>query len=271
MKTPSKIVKMVACLVVAGATTSTTAMATIIDQWDFTYADGTGLNTALSNNGTKLGTDSPPVSVQGNALEFGSNNPTTASTFRSGTLSTSPLSSGQVEVSWDVVSADFTLTSAIVDASGQVGFGLRDTIPGNNDIAFARLRYQQSSDSFQLQYSDDVGNNQTAGTFAGHNLANLSIRFVADFDNAGSAGSFQLYYTLGAGAEVAAVTTGVIEAGTQVDAFRTVQQITNGGTNWQVGDTMLIDNLTVQIIPEPSTAALMVVIGGALAFWRRRR
>lgn len=267
----TKILKMAAVLYLAGATAT---MATIVDQWDFTYADGTGLADALSNNGVNLGGNSAFAVVQGNALEFNSDNTdgstTTKSTFRTTDLSQDPITAGIVEVSWTLVSSSMVNTDG-ADGSARVGFSLRDTDPINDDLGFVRLQYRGGPNEFRLEFTDALVSNSPVASFSGNTISDLKIRYQLDLDNTGSAGSFQLWYTESGMSEVHAITNGVVPTGGQVDQLRTVQQVTNGGTDWRQGDTMVIDNLAIQIIPEPSTAALMAVLGGTLAFWRRRR
>jgi len=249
------------------------AQADIVDQWDFSYADGTQLSAALSNNGISLGNDSAFAAVRNNALEFSSNQtagtPTTLSTFRAIDLSVDPITSGVVEVAWDVVSANFALSDA-VNGAGRVGFVLR--LPGSPNVDLgARLVF--NGNDFVIDYTDATGSNVSIVTWAGVNsLADLNIRYTVDLDNAGAAGSFNLFYTEGANAEVQAY-SGTVPTGFIIEQFRTAQQVTNGGTNWQAGDTMLVDNLTVStVVPEPATFALLAGIAGlGIVLYRRRR
>ncbi len=264
-----KLLSLILASSVAAASAST-----IIDQWEFTHPDGTGLSGATSNNGVPIGGDSPGLaSVQGNQLQFSSTNTNNGdpsndnlSSFRTTTLSSSP-SSGKVEVSWTITTADFT-NSLAVSGSARVGFFLRDTTPGvagNNDLG---MRLEFNGSDFNLQYTDATGTNQNAAGFSGATISDLDIRYIIDFGSLGTVGSFQGFYTLGAGSEQLAI-TGTAHSGFTLEQFRTVQQVTNGGTNWITGDTLNVDNLTVAV-PEPSSTALLGLTGLGLLIRRRK-
>ena len=256
-------------LLITSATATALAassQAALIDLWEFSESNGTGLSGALSNTGNNLGNDATLVSVQNGTLEFSSDwdgSSGTASTFRTTDLSTDPITSGIVQVSWTVTSASFVNTEA-VGGAGRVGFELRDTDPSNNNFATVKLNYLGASNEFALDYGDGQ-----AVIASGTSLSDLNVRYVADLDNAGNAGSYRVYYSFGAGPETALITDGILDAGVQIDDFRTVQQVTNGGTDWRAGDTVYIDNLRVESIPEPSSTALIGLAG--LGFILRRR
>ena len=247
------------------------AALTPLDTWSFTYSNGTQLNIALSDTGKSLGSSSTIASVESNQLKFFSDvdgtPPETASTFR--TLNYSPVfSSGLLALSWDYTSASFTNTAG-VSGTANVGFGFRKTSATSGDVGL-RLRFDGSN--LLLQFQDSVFPNWSSLlTISGNQLSqNLSVRLEANLDNAGNAGSFQAFYKLGSAPEVTALSTGSLPAGFAVEALRTAQQTTNGGTNWRAGDTVFVDNLVVSI-PEPTTFLLLGAGVGMFVLFRRRR
>lgn len=243
--------------------------ADVIDLWSFTYANGTLVGSALSEQGSDWGADNGVNAVvQNQRLEFAYDG-SIASTFRNATPSGgfSGATTGKYELSWTVTSADFSLTHANSSTNlGRVGFGIR-TLPANLD---ANVRLIGINNELRLDYSDSVANSSVFQTFSGSTIQNLQLRLVYDLDNRGNAGSFQVFYTPDGGSEVAAVTSGTLHSGFELDAVRMIQQTSNGGTSWMPGDTVVVDNVTLSVVPEPSTLAFLGVSATLLYFSRRR-
>jgi iduronate 2-sulfatase len=158
---------------------------------------------------------------------------------------------GLYQLSMDYLDADFSASAAVSNGSGRVAMGLRNN--SGVDVNF-RLFFNNeggSSPQFRLQVSDDLGNNQTIATFPGATLDHLNVRAVYDFDNMGSAGSYQVYYRVDGGSEVAAYTAGQLPTGFALDKLRLVTQTYNGGVNWSTGDRVFTDNLVLRLLGEP--------------------
>lgn len=154
------------------------------------------------------------------------------------------ISNGLIQVSWDVVAADFSNTYA-ADAmfAGQGGFGIRDTAAGNRDNR-ALLRFKNHKFQMALMSGSGTGYSDVARNTT--HLENLHIRLVYDLDRTGEPGSFQVFTTLGDAAEVEhKAGTLALHAGFTVEQLRMQFQATNGDTNWQLGDYMDIDNLQI--------------------------
>jgi hypothetical protein len=150
-------------------------------------------------------------------------------------------STGIYELAWDYVAADFALTDA-ANSNANVGITVRDKVHGNVSMGF-RVQYHGADNEFRLQMDDANGNNQTMATFAGNTLSNLSVRLVMDLDNSGVTNSAALLYSLNGDTEVGATYNGKVHANFELTEYRMIVQTINGGTGWQIGDTVWTDNL----------------------------
>lgn len=159
-------------------------------------------------------------------------------------------SNGLFQLSMDYLDADFSASAVVSNGSGRVALGIRDNVAGD---AYFRLVFNSgggSAPEFRLEVTDDLNNNQTVATFPGSTLDHLSVRAVYDFDNAGSVGSYKVYYRFGSGSEIAARTTGQLPAGFALDQLRLTVQTFNGGVNWQSGDRIYTDNMILRSLGE---------------------
>ena len=94
-----------------------------------------------------------------------------------------------------------------------------------------------------------IGDNWELGIFiASHKLVlpePLRVRIRYDFDTAGQPGSMQVFLKLGEEDEINPVTDAQIPEGSALDGYRILQQMTNGKTNWKVGDVVAVDDFTL--------------------------
>lgn len=239
--------------------------AEIIDEWTFDYPDGTGVGDALSLQGADWGANSGSNAVVfGGELQFQYDG-VTASTFRNATPSSDAGSTaGRYQLSWTYAGVDFTLTHGTsATNAGRIGFGIRNT-NNNNDVS---LRLVGVGGEIILERSDADNSNVSLASFSGSTLSNLQVRLLFDFDQRGSAGSFQVFYTTNGGSEVSAVTDGTLPADFELSVIRMVQQTTNGGASWIPGDTVRVDNLVLEtVIAEADIAGIRTVTATGLQF-----
>ncbi len=232
---------------------------------EFTWAggaDGAAMNSVASTTGTgnKLGSaDTVLAFVTNETVQLNGTLELNKGIFSNSTFGDYMGSSnGQFNLEWDVLSADFTLTAAFVsNQTALAGFGLRDDTAGNKDLK-TLLRFDQTG--FVLMITDEGGVTNVVVEDAVTVLSDtLHIRQNMNLDT----GVFTVYTTSGAGAEQEAY-VGSIWAGFQVKTIRTQVQMTNGGHNWQPGDTMVIDNVVVSRINTAGnpTAAYEVWLDG---------
>ncbi|VGO19219.1 endo-1,4-beta-xylanase [Pontiella sulfatireligans] len=222
-----------------------------LDTWAFTgAADGVALDTAgteSSVNGDTLG-GGAMGSVINEMARFAATGVADEGFFVGKTgASYLGISNGMIQVSWDVVAADFSNSYAFTNtAFAQGGFGIRDVTLGDKDNR-ALLRYQNQVFNLSLTAGTGTGGATSSLVVNGTtSLSNLHIRLVYDFDNTGALGSFRAYTTLGGGAEVEHLPGEMaLHAGFSFEQFRVQFQALNGGNLWQPGDYMDIDNIQI--------------------------
>jgi hypothetical protein len=229
----------------------------VIDEWTFSEANGTNANNTLSNNGVALGggTDTTLAQTSNGEMLFGSANTDGSGNvglFSATDLTRDPITSGKIEVAYEVTSADFTNTKANGTSEARAGFRVQDRRDGNVTFAQTQFIYDPETDQYLLRYqtfNDSTENVVIQDNGSAVLAVPLSVRMVIDLDNPGDPGSFSVYYAIGNNAEQVATesgTLGLVFAGsTQIDAFGLANQITNGGADWRAGDTVTVDNVVV--------------------------
>ena len=226
------------------------ASAEVIEMWEFSEEDGTSLSGMLSNKGTALANkDKPSAKVSNGRLkftaegeedsifltyEFGAPNPTT----------------GIYEASWKFTSAAFPNT---MEAKGRAfaGLDLRDTgattFKGSDDRVIAGVRIGFLKGAIVVQSQDHEGRayEEIAKVERVVLPEPLSVRIRMNYDTVGQPGSMQIFLRLGDEEEINPVSDGVLPEGYQLKGYRVIQQITNGGTNWKMGDYVTIDDFSL--------------------------
>ena len=255
----------------------------VIDQWNFSEADGTGPNDALSSNGVGLApgsVNSELAQVSEGELLFGSDG-TSGGVFTAIDLYEDPITTGIIETTFKVTAASFNNTYANylnnndVDSvlPARVGFRVQDRRDGNKNIGSVRLVYDPELNEFQaLGSAFGSGEALPAVIQTGSPvlLEDITLRMLIDLNEPNIPGSYQLWFTYGSGDEQLAVFDGVVgeafNGSTQIDVFGITQQITNGDTNWLAGDSVSIDDLVIQRSePVQRPAILDIVHNGANA------
>jgi hypothetical protein len=228
----------------------------IIDLWTYDEADGTAFSGAVSTGyvGGAAFSDSPLAVVSNQMLRW-THDGVTASAFKSGNITGGWAGSttGKYEYAVDYAAADFTTTDAS-NALANAGFYLRDTVAGNVYVGL-RLQFNGPNDEFRLQYRDPVASSfVTLKTFPGNVLSNLNTRIEVDLDSSGASGSVRAFYALNGGPEIGLFYDGTLSSGFTLSEHRVIVQTTNGGTGWQPGDELWVDNLKLSAIPSMTDA-----------------
>ncbi|VGO19245.1 Choline-sulfatase [Pontiella sulfatireligans] len=242
-------------VITLGSEISDSTASTVVDAWSYDgLTNGAGLAEGVSTGlvgGVNFGNDAL-ASIQNEAVRWQSDG-VDPSVFQGRNPSSyDGASNGLFQLSVDYLAGDFSATAALTNGIGRVGFGVRSD-PGGADLdATFRVVFTSGGGSnalYRLETTDDLGNNQNIGTFSGSTLNHLGVRAVYNLDNAGTAGSFKVYYRHDGGSEVEAH-VGQLPAGFNLDQLRAVVQTYNGGANWAVGDQIFTDNLILEKLGE---------------------
>lgn len=226
------------------------ASAEVIEAWEFSEEDGVGLSRMLSSKGTALANkDKASAKIYNGRLKF-TGEGEEDSIFLTNEFTSPNPSSGVYEASWQFTSAAFPNT---MEAKGRafVGFDLRDTGPtiykGADDRVIAGVRIGILKGSIVVQYQDHEGAPyQEIAKVERVVLAEpLNVRIVLDYENAGAPGSMKIFLRLGDDDEINPVSDAVLPKGIEPKGYRLIQQITNGGTDWQLGDYVTIDDFAL--------------------------
>ncbi len=207
--------------------------------------DGAQLSTVSSTTGTGSALAGAVLNgqdIQGEQIHlYGAG---TGSGFGSMThASYAGATNGIYEISFTMTSADMTVSSAS-NTTAQAGFGFRFNDGANRDL---RTRFHfDASDNFLLSMVTAEGAKTSVIENGPVLSAALTVRQVLDMD----AGTYGVYYTLGAASEVQAYNGGVF-AGQTLGEFSQQFQTINGGNYMQVGDSFYMDNITLSKQGEP--------------------
>jgi len=224
--------------------------AEVVEAWTFSEADGTLMDATYSDQGNMLCPQTRPTLILRNGrVEFVSDG-VTDGVFLINPFSGEPITSGVYELSWTYVSAAFVKTME-VDGSANVGFDFRDTkdtrYKGSDDGLLGGVRLRYEGKHIMIQYQS--ANEEKFETIASMDRVvlpePLRVRIRYDLDNSGQPGSMQVFLKLGEEDEINPVTDAKIPEGAVLDGYRILQQMTNGGTNWQIGDVVAVDNFTL--------------------------
>jgi hypothetical protein len=168
-------------------------------------------------------------------------------------------SSGEFDMEWDVVSADWTNTAGL-DQKATWALGIRGA--GSQD-AMLRIMYEgqlnitninvngvtniyADADQIALMVNDKDNTWREAAVFPGSSIANLHLRINYNlFD-----GTMDFYYTPDGGSETNFY-SGFLYDEWAISTYRIAAQFDNGGSIWEVGDELFIDNITFTQIQEP--------------------
>lgn len=226
------------------------ASAKVLERWEFSHPDGTQLSQMLSDKGTQLtNKDKPSAKIRKERLEF-TGEGDEDSIFLINEFAKRPDLSGVYEVSWVFTSASFGYTHE-VDGKANAGIDLRDTgetvFGGKDDTVLAGVRLSYINKTIEIQYQDSeqLVYEKIARIERVVLPEPLQVRILLDFNRAGQPGSMQIFLRLGTDDEINPVVDGILPQGTELKGFRLIQQITNGGANWQKGDYVTIDNFTL--------------------------
>ena len=249
--------KKIMMILAALALIAGSASAALLENWDFEAGDekSTVTGTTLAG-GVNIG-----HTVVGGEIVYDRGTGTGASFKSFKDEAYAGADSGVYQISYDIVAADFALTAA-ADGNAQFGFGARFNDGSNKDLN-ALFRYNGTSDQFQLSLKTAEGN-QTVALADGTTIADVNVRQVVDID----AGTYNVWYTIGAGSEQLAY-SGATYADQTIGEFRQQMQTINGGNNMVAGDTLTMDNITVEAIPEPATIG-MLGLGALVTMFVRR-
>ncbi len=249
--------------------------ADIIDKWDYSgAADNPSIEGVLSTSdlggGGEKWVDKSVTSIESGAVKFTKGSDNGYFVNRNPTVSgISGATSGEFECSWDFPSMDFSNTAAL-DQKATWAAGIRGA--GNVDVA-VRLHYEgqlnvtnvlangagtniyANADQIQLMVKDANNNWMEAAVFPGHTLSDLSIRLNYNL----FAGTFDAYYTLGAASEVN-FHNGSLVSGWSISTYRILAQFDNGGSLWEAGDELFMNNLAYTQVQEPFDPPALTVI-----------
>lgn len=219
-----------------------------LEEWNFNNAqDGNGLDlppTLSSVNWLPLGAS--PLGYTSNRLAHFEATGALNEEFYSTSAGTSfsGIDNEVVQISWDVVTADFSNTAAADDTYYVTGgFGFVDRQSGER-INMAALKYQDSTFSINILHGlPGLESVIASGTSS---ISGLNIRMICDFSMAGDAGSLRVFTTLNGAAEMEHHPGALaLHAGVRFDEFLTQFKATKDGRNWQPGDYMDVDNIQV--------------------------
>lgn len=230
--------------------TSLLAPAEVLEKWSFDYPDDTPLSQTFSDLGNPLGNnDKPSARVWGNRLELNAEGDND-SIFLINEFSGQPIATGVYEVAWSFTSTGFARTHE-VKGRATVGFDFRDTAGtrynGKDDTVLGSMRMHFQKTDILVEYQDAV-----SGKFI--EIAKvervvlpepLHVRIRFDLDLAGEPGSMQVFLGLGDQPEIHPLVDGTIPENVKLSGYRLIQQISNGGTAWQSGDYVTIDNFAL--------------------------
>ena len=217
-----------------------------LEEWDYAgVTNGAGINAGLSTTGTgSAWSDKAPFGVVSNQMQrwraTGAANESGFFDLSDGSYADA--TSGVYQLSYDVVSADFSNTDAF-GGKAQFGYGVRDaTLSGGARNGVLLVRYEDTGGQNEFRLSLSAGTTVQQTIAAGHSISNLHVRAVYNLDNAGATGSFMGYFSINGGTETAV--TNALASGFTLRTLRMHIQALNGGNSWQPGDMVLIDNIT---------------------------
>ncbi|MBL6838971.1 MAG: hypothetical protein ISQ75_07860 [Puniceicoccaceae bacterium] len=222
----------------------------MLEQWTFSETDGTSLSLMLSDKGTPLASvDRPSARVKDGKLWVDAEGEYD-SIYLINEFAGKPFSSGVYQVNWTFTNAAFAGTHG-VKGKANAGFDIRDTgdtrYKGNDDVVLGGVRLSYEKKAIEIQYQDSLQERYTEIALVDRVVLPepLHVRILFDLDRSGEPGSMQVFLRLGEEEEINPLADGIIPKGVQLKGFRLTQQITNGGSNWQQGDSVGMDNFTL--------------------------
>ncbi len=220
-----------------------------LEEWGYAgVADGSALNAGSGTGSSTTGSswaDKSPFGVVSNQMQrWAATGAANESGFNDiGNAPYAGTATGKYQISYDVVSADFSNTEAF-GGKAQFGYGIRDaTLTGGDRNGVVLVRYDDTAGQNKFRLSVSAGSAIQQDIASGSSISNLHIRAVYDLDSAGSAGSFIGYFSVGGGPETAV--TNSLAAGFTLETVRMHVQALNGGNSWQPGDVVTIDNIVL--------------------------
>lgn len=224
--------------------------AEVIEKWEFSEEDGTGLSAMLSDKGTAFSNkNKPSAKVSNGRLRFTAEGDHD-SIFLTHEFAAPNPTDGIYEASWIFTSAAFPNTME-VKGRAFAGIDIRDTgettYKGDDDKVIAGVRIGFHKGSIVVQYQDHEG-------AAYQEIAKvdrvvipepLNVRIRFDYSKVGKPGSMMIYLQMGDEDEINFISDGVLPEGVRLKGYRIIQQITNGGTNWKLGDYVTVDDFTL--------------------------
>jgi GH35 family endo-1,4-beta-xylanase len=236
-----------------------------LEEWTYDgVADGTALNGTGTESTTGTGSkwaDKAPFGVVSNQMQrweaTGTDNESGFHDFNH--PSYADATTGKYQLSYDVVSADFSNTDAF-GGRAQFGYGIRDAaLTGGDRNGVLLVRYVDTGGENKIHLRTLAGSTVDQDIVGSHTVSDLHVRAVYDLDSVGSAGSFIGYFSVGGGPETAV--TNALAPGFTLRTLRMHIQALNGGNSWQPGDTVMIDNIVF------SEEQLVVTPESYYAFW----
>ncbi len=188
----------------------------VIEDWQFNDPNGTKLSGLANSAPSPYGLgdwsgDGYSAYATNGVLHFGAATNTADNYYRNSTLSQSGIATGKFELSWAYTAAD---VSSSTNSGASCAFGLQDL---SSSVTAFLVRLQKQNGLLRLETR--VGTVNTPLWLLGTNVLEqtLAVRVVADYDT----DTFDVFYTLGGGAEQAAVSNKAMAAtGLKIDAIR---------------------------------------------------
>ncbi|GEM_PF-4608244 len=155
------------------------------------------------------------------------------------------------------------------NAVGTTGFNIKSGLGssfGGNELLFVGMT--PGSGNNVLFVNDGTGTHTFAITGLTE-LRGVNLHFSVDFDTA--AGTYSL--TANSGANIGSISGSLIDTNGGSAGVGTLNAIAFGNFNTGANQNVVVDNLNITAIPEPSTLSLLAApaILGAVFFMRRRR
>jgi hypothetical protein len=232
----------------------------VIENWQMNEGAGTNLSGLINSAGSAVwGGDVGNVQTDGSGnLRYTAGLNSSNNVFRNTPLTAPNITAGLYELSFSYSA----VTIAGGDVTGaNVGFGLRDSTGGGNDLFLVRLHRQNSTLRLQTRGADG---NTTLENFGTNALSGaLDVRAVFNLGT----DLMDVYWSLGGGAE--ANMSGIAINDGQMDAFRMAANLNT--EDFGATDFVDVDYLKLEMIPEPGTLGLMGVAGLGIFLARNKR